>query len=447
MKPFLAIAKHLARTSAIVILWSACFPAFGQLAAQDATNIFNDFYNTFYVASSGGGEYIWQQGGSFSQNDEWENAEMIEMTIDRYIAAPNTTDSNAMTALLNGFDKAYGTDLTGDIYNDDIMWCVLAHARAYLALYSVTGTINSSMKNWANIASNNFSWVYNGGHSPGRVLPQYDGTFGGGMWWTTNHLGSPNYADITKNACINGPAALAGFYLSLIFPNAGFQTEAKNMINWETTYLVQSDGFLYDHYATNGAVGSDLSYNVGTYVGAAGFLGTGIPETVADYYTNNYCTHDILPNWGTGGGNNDGFNGIFLRWVGTYELLSKHTNWIGFFNNQAIAAWAVTNATGLSWDNWTTSTAASGLYSWDCCASVSALQWAQISQNATAPLAPLQEKITFTNTATNRLQLNWSYGTLQSSANLAGPYTTVTLTPPYSVPITSSRRYYRVLEN
>ncbi|MGH7940597.1 MAG: hypothetical protein ACREFR_05950 [Limisphaerales bacterium] len=170
---------RIAATAAFIML-GASSRAMAQLSTNDAANIFTHFYNAFFVSSSGGGEYIWQQRGSFSKDDQWENAEMIEMTIDRYIAAPDTADSNAMTGLLNGFDKAYGSDWTSDIYNDDIMWCVLAHARAYLALYNATAAINSSMRSWAAIASNNFCWVYDGGHPPGRILPQYDDTFGAG---------------------------------------------------------------------------------------------------------------------------------------------------------------------------------------------------------------------------------------------------------------------------
>lgn len=436
-------SKIKTRFIAIITLLGVSFPAFGQLSGKDAGDAYADFYNTFFTNSSGNGRYIWQEGGSFSKNDTWQNAEMIEMTTDRYIAVPDTTDANAVNALVNGFDDNYGTDWTGDEYNDDIMWAVLAHARAYLALYNATGVVDSSMSNWGVNASNNFCWVYNGGHSPGRVQPQYDNTFGGGMWWTTNHSGTG-----TKNSCVNGPAALAAFYLNLIYPNGGFLAKAKNMINWETTNLVLSDGFLYDHYATNGAVGGELSYNAGTYVGAAGLLGVGIPETVAEYFTNHYCTAGILPNYGTGGGNNDGFNGIFLRWVGTYEFLSMNTNWYGFFNNQANAAWAVTNSSGLSWDDWPAATPATGLYSWDCSVSVSALQWVQIYQSTTAPLAPLKEKLTFAKSGNSQPQLSWIYGTLQTATNVTGPYLDVTnATSPYVTPALSPQQYYRIKQN
>ena len=432
----------IAHACAVVLVSAGLLmPALGQTTAQDASNIWNNFCATFSVS---GGHFAWQQGGSYDKNDFWENAEMIEMATDCYIAAPTTQNENTLTALLNGFDTSNGKDWTGDKYNDDIMWAVLAHARAYLAIYNETRTVNSSMANWAINASNNFCWVYNGGHSPNRTQPQYDATLGGGMWWTNNS----NPSTGTKNACVNGPGALAGFYLGLVYTNAEFTAMASNMISWESSKLITGNGELFDHCTASGVASGDYSYNAGTYVGAAGFLGAGVSaEKVAAYFTNFYDSNGILPNYNTGGGNNDGFNGIFLRWVGTYEILSGNTNWYGFFDKQAEAAWAVTNASGLSWDNWTTQTTAGGLYSWDCSPSVVALQWAQISQNPSAPLAPLQETLTMT--ATNgQLQLNWLYGTLESATNLSGPYQSVpNAISPYSAPVTSGQQFYRVREN
>jgi predicted alpha-1,6-mannanase (GH76 family) len=426
--------------AAILVFSALCLPVYGQLTWQSASNLWNNFNNAFYVSAGSGAYYRWQQGGSFEENDRWENAEMIEMATDRYIAEPNSQDNAILTALLNEFDSVYGTQWTGDQYNDDIMWSVLAHARAYLAIYIETKTVTSSMKTWGLNASNNFCWVYNGG--PGRSKPQCDTNFGGGMWWTNNS----NPSTATKNSCVNGPAALAAFYLNWIYPNAGFYAMGTNMIDWETTYLV-TNGFLYDHYIASGPVGIDLSYNAGTYVGAAGLLRVGTPETVAEYYTNYDCPNDILPNYGTGGVNNDGFNGIFLRWVGTYEILTGNTNWYAFFNNQADAACTVTNASGLSWDDWQATTSASGLYSWDCSPSVSALQWVQISQNPGDPLNPLLENLTATIT-NGELQLTWPYGTLQAASTIAGPFNDISATSPYLQQIGPPRiqRFFRVRE-
>lgn len=425
------------KTIYTAILWLSAWslPAFGQLSADDAGAIFTNFYSAFHV---NGGEYKWQQGGSFNNNDFWENAEMIEMTIDRYLAAPNAADSNDLTSILNAFDGTYTGGWTAThIYNDDVMWAVLAHARAYVVMSNLTGTVTASMAKWAINASNNFCWVYNGG--PGRANPQCDNTYGGGIWWTNN---SSSASDSPKNSCVNGPAALAAYYLNQIFPSAGFWAMGSNLINWENHYLVLSNGKVYDHYDAGGQEGSDLSYNAGTYVGAAGLLGLGIPNTAATYYTN--TVKDILPNYGTGGNNNDGFNAIFLRWVGTYELLAQHnSNWDGFFFNQAGAAWAVTNAAGLSWDNWTTPTPASGsLYSWDCSVSVSALQWAQIAAMASPQTLGLAKAVE------SRPQLSWTFGTLQSATNLAGPYNDVPgASSPYTIPAANSQQFYRIREN
>jgi predicted alpha-1,6-mannanase (GH76 family) len=435
-----AITRMKIKTINVVILLlsAICLPVSAQLTWQSASNIWNNFNTAFYKS----GNYLWQQGGSYEKNDRWENAEMLEMATDCYIAAPTGANENTLSNLVNGFNNSYGSVWTSDLYNDDIMWSVLANARAYLAIYTETKTVTSSMKNWAVNASNNFCWVYNGG--PGRAAPQYDNTFGGGMWWTNNSIPSLS----PKNSCVNGPAALAAFYLNVIYPNAGFKAMGTNMINWENTYLVESDGYLYDHYDASGPVTGDYSYNVGTYVGAAGLLGVGIPETVAEYYTNNYGSKDILPNYNTGGGNNDGFNGIFLRWVGTYEILSGNTSWYAYFDNQANAAWAVTNSSGLSWDDWQTATAVTNLFSWDCSPSVSALQWVQISQNPTAaPLAPLEKlTVTFTN---GELYLTWPYGTLQAASSPSGPFSNISATSPYMQQTGPPRiqRYFRVLEN
>src|SRR3984885_13667202 len=192
--------------SAVLLLLSSCFSAFSQSAWQSASNVWNNFNNAFYQS---GGYYKWNQTNGYDQNDRWENVEMIEMATDSYIAVPTSANETTLLALVNGFNTSYGNQWTSDMYNDDIMWSVLANARAYLAISSVTKTVTSSMTTWAVNASNNFCWLYNGG--PGRTKPQYDTNFGGGMWWTNNS----NPSTATKNSCVNGPAALAGFYLSL----------------------------------------------------------------------------------------------------------------------------------------------------------------------------------------------------------------------------------------
>ncbi len=334
--------------------------------AAEATAIWNSFNNAFYVGNGGDAYYRKNQGGGKDTTDFWYNSEELEMAVDRAARSGSSGDKAIVTALVNGFDSTFGTDWTGVIYNDDVMWACLAHLRAYF----VTGSTQSS---WAVEAADNFNWVFNGNHSPNRTQPQYDSTYGGGMWWTTDHSSSG-----TKNACVNGPAALVAYYCSVIWPSGtGFLGQAQEMYDWEKSYLVTSSGYVYDHYGTSGAVGYDLSYNAGTFIGAGYYLGdSSTAGKVASYFMNNCCgSGGILPDYGTGGGNDDGFNGIFLRWMAFYmEQTGTESTYSTWLYNNAAAAISVENSSGLAWDDWSATTPNSGLYSWDCSDAVVALQ-------------------------------------------------------------------------
>jgi predicted alpha-1,6-mannanase (GH76 family) len=340
-------------------------PSAGAFTAQDATDIWNGYNNAFYVGNNGDAYYRHYSGSGKDTTDFWYNSEEIEMAVDRAYTSGSSSDKKIVIALIDGFDSNFGTDWTGVIYNDDVMWACLAHIRAY----QVTGSTNSS---WALHAADNFNWVYSGNHSPNRTTPQYDSTYGGGMWWTTDHSASG-----TKNACVNGPAALVAYHLYEIYGSkTGFLGQAQNMYNWEVSHLVQADGFIYDHYGNGGAVGADLSYNAGTCIGAGYFLGDKTtPGLVASYFMNTVCGGGILPNYGTGGGNNDGFNGIFMRWMALWMIQEgQQATYSTWMYDQANQAWAVANSSTLSWDDWDANTPTGTLYSWDCSDSVVALQ-------------------------------------------------------------------------
>ncbi|MGA2434290.1 MAG: carbohydrate-binding protein [Bryobacteraceae bacterium] len=329
--------------------------------STQATNIWNSYNNAFYVGNGGGAYYRKDQGGGQDTTDFWYNAEELEMAVDRAQRSGSAGDKAIVTALVNGFDATYGTAWTNaTIYNDDVMWACLAHLRAYF----VTGSTESA---WAVEAANNFNWVYNGG--TGRSAPQYDSTYGGGMWWSTDHSSTG-----TKNACVNGPGALVGYYLSVIWPSGtGFLGQAQNMNNWERNTLVTSTGYVYDHTGSSGVTGYDLSYNAGTYIGASYLLGNSSSAgLVATYFMDN---NGILPDYGTGGGNDDGFNGIFMRWMALYMIDSgNQATYSTWLYNNAAAALSVENSSGLSWDDWSAATPSGGQYSWDCSSSVVALQ-------------------------------------------------------------------------
>lgn len=337
--------------------------------ATQATNMWNAYNNAFYVSNNGAAYYRQDQGGGEDTVDFWQNAERIEMAVDRAQRSGSASDKAVVTALVNGFDSMYGSDWTGDIYNDDIMWACLAHLRAYF----VTGSTETG---WAGEAANNYNWVCAGGHSPGRVQPQIDSTYGGGMWWTTDHTSS----NASKNACDNGPAALVGYYLSTIWPNTGFLGTAQSLYNWEKSTLLESSGYLWDHINSSGLAGYDLSYDAGTFIGAAYLLGDDTTANLeASYFLYNQCgtpsaDYGILDNYGTGSSGNAGFNSIFLRWMAVYmNGANMQATYLPWLYVNAAAAVTVENSSDLSWSDWVSATPSSGLYSWDCTPSVTAV--------------------------------------------------------------------------
>ena len=137
---------------------------------------------------------------------------------------------------------------------------------------------------------------------------------------------------------------------------------------------VPSTGEVYDGINGSGIQNANYSYNYGIAVGAETFENHPADATnIADYLINNLSGgtvggYNILPNYGQGGTDGGGFNGITLRWIG-YALSQ------GALSNPAILswaqtnvglAWAVRNSSGLSWNDWFAFTPAGGLYSWDC---------------------------------------------------------------------------------
>src|SRR5690606_30183363 len=90
---------------------------------------------------------------------------------------------------------------------------------------------------------------------------------GGGLFWRTDNQ--------SKNACVNGPGAIAACYLYQMLGDASYLTKAQQIFNWErSTLFNQTTGAVADSINLAGNVNWAwlFSYNSGTFVGAASFL-------------------------------------------------------------------------------------------------------------------------------------------------------------------------------
>lgn len=297
----------------------------------------------------------------------WTGAELVEMAEDAYDNSPSVSRRNLVTSACNGFLSQNGSTWTGNEYNDDISWAVIAFARGYL----ITGN-----PMYRDIARANWDAMFARGWDTNY--------FGGGLWWRQSDRQS-------KNACIQGPATIGALYLHRIYGGTNYLAKAQAIHNWSRQWLFNSaNGSVYDNINTNGTVDTvALTYNQGTFIGAANLLhhATGLPgyyqdaNLAARRTQNSMTTAGILPEWES---NSDlsGFNGIFARWMARFakeqNLWSAFGPWL---TTNANAAWSIRNASNLAWQKWRTPTPTSGseLGAWGCSASVVVLQVADPS--------------------------------------------------------------------
>ena len=330
----------------------AALPA-SAFTTNDAGTIFKAYASAYYSLSGTNGYFKSNQTRGIA--DFWKQAEEIECVIDACEWTSNASYQGMITNLLNGFLHHNGSSwTTSNRYNDDIMWAVMAFAR---------GGQQTGNTNFCNIAKANFDACY---------ARAWSTNLGGGLYWKY-----PNNA--SKNACVNGPGAIAAYLLYKIYGDTSYWNKATNTYYWERSVLFDADtGRIYDNISTNGTVHkTPTTYNQGTFIGAANYLGQTNDATLSANYTMNRMTRSgILPQYAIGG-NNSGFNAIFFRWMARFVsdrgLQSTYQQWL---QRNANSAWSVRRTSdNLSWCQWHEQTpAGTNLYSWDCIASMEALQ-------------------------------------------------------------------------
>jgi predicted alpha-1,6-mannanase (GH76 family) len=349
--PFFALGAAGRAVLVGMAVWVVAGISAFALPTNAASTFFNSYAKAFYSLSGTNAHFKADQAGGVA--DFWKQAEEIECVLDACERTPDATCKTMVANLLNGFEKIHGTNWSSNIYNDDCMWASIAFARGGLACGS---------SRFKDIARWNFDLVY---------ARSWDTVLGGGLYWTT--------ANQSKNACVNGPAGIAACLLYQLCGDAGYLAKADRIFKWERAVLFDpGSGAVYDSIATNGTVHSwSSTYNQGTFIGLANFLGATNDALLAANYTKNRMTRSgILPEYGIAG-NNSGFNAIFFRWLAKFMtergLQAAYQPWL---QANAEAAWNSRRGTdGLSWCQWRQPTPAeTNLQSWDCIASLEILQ-------------------------------------------------------------------------
>lgn len=344
------------------LLLSVAWPA-GAFTARDVETLSGAYVSAFYSSSGMNGHFKDTQTGGTAYF--WGQAEMIECVIDAYEWNSSPAHRRMITNLLNGFVRDNGSSWGWNIYNDDIMWAVLAFAR---------GGVLTGRANYCDIAKANFDLAY---------ARAWDNNLGGGLYWTT--------AKQEKNACVNGPGAIAAYLLYEIYGDPAYLAKANEIYNWLRAVLYNPNtGLIADHIRTNGIVyGGATTYNQGTFIGAAHFLGRTNDAALAARFTMTHMTSaGILPEYTSA--NDAGFNAIFIRWLMRYmrdrNFEHLYQPWL---QRNATAAWSIRRAgDNLSWCRWRQPTPAGNLFSWDAISSFEVMQAAQPKQGVSALPVP-----------------------------------------------------------
>ncbi len=318
--------------------------------AADADSAFEAHARAFYAEQEGRAWFKEStDGGKVSF---WMRAEQMEMVLDAYERTHRPQQLAMFTNLFHGFLADHHTNWSRNPFNDDIMWMVMACTRAHL----LTGN-----PEFRDVAKLNFDLCYARASST---------NLGGGLWWKTDNR--------SKNACINGPGAIAAFLLGQATGEAHYFVKATNTFLWlRATLFDPATGRVADNIGTNGHIARfALTYNQGTFVAAANFLGfTNEAKLAATFAMNELCKNGYFPAAGEKG-DGGGFNGIGARWIARYmKERGEQATFEQWLQKNADAAWQARRATdSLIWPRWPEPTPEGVRYSWGASSAVVLMQ-------------------------------------------------------------------------
>ena len=326
--------------------------------AADADTLFEAHTKAFYRTEEDRGWHT--KTTEEGKADFWTRAEQMEMVLDAYERTRNADQLKMFTNLFRGFLADHGTTWEHNQFNDDIMWMVIACARAHLL---------GRDKEFLEVARTNFDLCHARAASP---------DLGGGLWWKVDNR--------SKNACVNGPGAIAAFLLGQATGEESYYTIANDLFVWERAALFDpATGRVADSINVNGRVNRmALTYNQGTFVGAANLLGYTDEARLAANFTMNELSRDgYLPASGEKG-DGGGFNGIGVRWIARFmKERGEQATFEPWLQKNADAAWQARRALdNLSWCRWPQPTPPDLRYSWGCSSAVVILQVVRPSEGA-----------------------------------------------------------------
>lgn len=330
-------------------------PQFNEAARQRMLDAFLEHY----LQDKGQGYRTFVNGG-------WNEAETLEAVLDCYEATGDRRFLAVFEGCYNymryhvganwdGGTSVAGYDWYGYDFNDDVMWMIIAAARAYL----LTGKMS-----YLNDAKRNFDLIWD------RAYLGYVGL----LRWA-EHTGDRNGA----NSCINGPAEVAACYIALGSGDATYFERARELYANQRSYLFEPyTGKVYDSVVFNpdDVTVKDRNtwastYNQGTMLGAALLLyrhfgdeqyKTDASRIIA-YAKTALCNSDgIVRVCQNADGDFQGFKGILMRYAGLYACQFDDPEYQDWLIDNAFHAFNNVNSQGYGHSAWLTKAAENGFF-------------------------------------------------------------------------------------
>ena len=222
-------------------------------AADSAVNVLVDRFmdkntGTFWTISD-------NVDPRMSTYNYWPQAHAMDVIVDAYLRIKDSDPERAgqYEKYMASWHKNRANNYNGpDYYNaytDDMEWIVLT----LLRMYEATG-----VQEYFDFARDTYDkWI---------ITRWTDDENGGGIRWSLD-------AGNSKNACSNGPAAICAMRLYGFTSEQKYMDDAVKIYGWLSENLYNpSTGMVADNMAGGKVNGGALSYNQGTFMGAAHLL-------------------------------------------------------------------------------------------------------------------------------------------------------------------------------
>lgn len=222
-------------------------------AADSAVNVLVDRFmdkntGTFWTISD-------NVDPGLSTFNYWPQAHAMDVIVDAYLRIKDSDPERAgqYEKYMASWHKNRANNYNGpDYYNaytDDMEWIVLT----LLRMYEATG-----VQEYFDFARDTYDkWI---------ITRWTDDENGGGIRWSLD-------AGNSKNACSNGPAAICAMRLYGFTSEQKYMDDAVKIYGWLSENLYNSStGMVADNMAGGKVNGGALSYNQGTFMGAAHLL-------------------------------------------------------------------------------------------------------------------------------------------------------------------------------